>query len=465
MLLSSLPLKDIFRKLMIYGLIAGATFLLSTYLFCPFIWSKPEMLWKWLSFSSTQLTQGKAIEFWFGEITITPWYYYIVMLVVCIPPATLLAFGAWHKGLLRRLSKQPGELAIFCMFWIAVINASLGLRQIMLHYMQLAMPSLCLGAAAGLWRIKTWLNNVVPRNLGTMPGWILVCVVIIMECYACWTVKPYYMEYFNIFSGGGASITANQRFTQSTYCDAMNPLFDYLREHGKRPSTVLCKVAAWPGIFTMQKRLGPDFPLQGNQKVDPLGARYVLRIGAERDNLFYRYVPDPEIYEKKMDVLAGTLSVGDVWERRDSVALSGLIYYDDFSSPQVTHYIAGAQNMNINIFSAGRLYSLKAGEPAGVLIRIPPAFLGNAQKGRLELDVKMQHGQGRIMTGPAPEKVSQVGAYSYQSGIVKSREFDISAQTNLFVLLEWVSSYSWSGNPITFWEADCLDSLKIYRVK
>jgi len=465
MMMSAFSFREIVKVLSKYGFIAAVAFILSTYILCPFIWLRPWIILQWLNNSFGMATHAVAIEYWFGEIQMTPWYYYFVMICVCIPPLTLIAFAGWNINVIRKFSSNPVGLSIFCFFWIYVISASTGLRQNMLHYLQIAMPALSLGAAAGLWSFKLWLGRKLPRNTAVTAGWGIILLVVGMEGFACWSVRPYFMEYYNIFSGGGASVTANHRFTQTTYGDAINPLFEYLDKHGRRPSTVLCKLGPWPGIFTMQKRLGSDFPLQGQQQVDPLGAKYILRAGIERDNMFYRYDPDPEIYEKKMDVMAGTLSVGDVWERRDSLARNGLIYYDDFSSPQMSRFVTGARNINLNLFSAGRLYSLKPGEPAGIMFRIPPELLGNGKKFILELDLKMKHGDGRVMAGVTPEKLDEVGRYAYQTGTLKSREFTISSQTNLLIFLEWISSYAWKGNAAKFWEADCVDSMKVYSVK
>jgi hypothetical protein len=453
--------RDVFRILALFGVVSLGTWILSAWLFWPYMWFRPWELIRSYADPLAVAGGGGGLEFWFGTIRAVPRYYYFVVVLVCTPPLTLLAFAGWHILALRRKSPVEKPLPILLLFWVPLLVCSLTLQQMVTHYLQILMPALCLGAGAGIWCLRSWL---LARFTGSPRafGWSVVALPVLMQVYACASVSPYFFEYFNAFTGGGANVTAKRLFAQGIYGEAINPLFDYVKAKGPPGSTVLCRFGAWPGLGYLNRYLGPGFPLQGHQAIDPLGARYVLRAGSERFDMFYRYQPNPALYEKVFDVLADGGSLGDVWRRREDVAATGLLYADDFTSPQFARFAVAAQNINLNPFSDGKLYAVAAGQPAMVVQRFPASLFAGKRSVRMEIDVRMREGGIRILAGQDPRQLREVARAAGMTGTVRGTDLALTVGKDLFVALEWQTAHRWDGNPKSFWDSDWADAFRIY---
>ncbi|MFZ4696225.1 MAG: hypothetical protein ACOYMV_13980, partial [Verrucomicrobiia bacterium] len=88
------------RPLALFGAISLGTWILSAWLLWPYMWFRPWELWRWYADPMATAAAGGGIEFWFGAIRIVPRHYYFVVLLVCTPPLTLLAFVGWHVKVL-----------------------------------------------------------------------------------------------------------------------------------------------------------------------------------------------------------------------------------------------------------------------------------------------------------------------------------------------------------------------------
>jgi hypothetical protein len=521
--ISERPWGGIFRTLALFGAVSLGSWLLSAWLLWPYMWFRPWELWRWYADPVAVAGAGGGVEFWFGAIRVVPRHYYLVAILACTPPLTLLAFAGWHALALRdwlrqraplegkgidppphpillprnggegdprteiplmvepvargvSLAPRSGErgrvrgsgdsgvgqpLPILLLFWVPLLVASLTLRQGLTHYLQILMPALCLGAGAGIWRARGWLlarRESSPRAL----GWGIAALPVLLHVHACACVSPYFLDYFNAFVGGGRGVTERRLFTQGAYGEAILPLLAHVQSRAEPSATVLCRLGPWPGLGQLDRYLGPGLLLQGHQGVDPLGARYVLRAGLERSGEFYRYRPDPALYEKVFDVLADGGSLGDVWRRKDGLAAAGLVYADDFASPQFTRFAVAGQNLNLNPFSDGKLYAVRGDQPAAVLFRFPAALLAGRRSARVEVDARLRAGAIVVRAGHEPRQLAEVGRAMGEEGAVRGKEIPLAAGKDFFVALEWQSSCRWDGKPRTFWDSDWVDALRVY---
>jgi len=275
-------------------------------------------------------------------------------------------------------------------------------------------------------------------------------------------VNPFFIEYFNILSGGGRRVAEKNTFTVTTYGGAIKYLFGYLTENGKAGSTVMCQLAAWPGITKLNHYLTPNFPMQGYQAVDPLGARYILMVSAVKSDLFYRYDPDTKVYRKQHDVLAGQIPLASVWERKDNNELSGLCYYDDFSSPQFTRFAINGSNININVFSAGKLYAVRCNTPAFLVLKLPGNLFANYSTLRFEIDIQMLNGEFHLLAGETPQTSVKILKAANEKGTFVSSDYVHIPGKDVYLVLQWYSRYAWDGQKWTFWDNDMIDTLRIY---
>lgn len=452
------------------------TWIFSAWILWPYVWFRPSELFRWYADPLSVATTGGGVEYWFGLIRTLPHSYYLIVLLVCTPPITLLAFLGWHTwegwrwlGLARRAQSEPAlgrdwlmrTLPIWVMFWIPLILGSITLRQSLTHYLQILLPALCLGASGGIWLLHERIH--CKRASWRRPSRLILLVTpIFAQAYACASVSPYFFEYFNGLTGGGANVTAKRLFAQGFYGEAILPLFDHMKTHGEPGSTVACRFGPWPGLSRLDRVLGSDFFLQGHQAIDPLGARYVLRAGYERYGEFYRYLPNPLLYEKVFDVMCDGGSLGDVWRRKEGLAAAGLVYADDFATPQFLRFAVAGQNFNLNPFSDGKLYAESGDRPASVLMRFPAALFAGKRSASIEADVQMREGEFRILAGKDPQRLHEVARASNMAGCLRGNEVAVRDGRDLFVALEWQSAHRWDGKPRTFWNSDWIDALRIY---
>ncbi len=448
------------RTFVLFGLISFSAFLAAVWLFWPYMWSRPTELLRWYLDPLKTASTSTSSEFWFGRIQILPWYYYFVALAISTPPLTFLASLFWQGRSFGRALREPILLALFLLIWVPLLVVTFTYKQILAHYLQIVFPALCLTAGAMVWQIRSWITRKFPE--WKMAGWVVVILPLAMELYACASVNPYFMQYFNVFTGGGACVVKNRLFTQATYGEVIHPLFKYLHTHGKPGSTVLCRFGAWPGLGKLNRYVGPSFLLQGHRAIDPLGAYYILRIGIERDNPFYRYEPDPFFYQKVMDVMVDGGSFADVWERRRDFEAHDLLYVDDFASPQITHFIVGLTNVNLNPFSDGKIYTANPQEHSAMAIRIPAVFFKDRSKLRCEVDLQMREGWFHMLAGDDLKSLQPMGEASHFVGKVEGREFIHPTGKDLYIAFEWHSSHPWDGSSINFWNTDWIDALRIF---
>ncbi len=444
-----------------FAILSLGTFILGVFLLWPYLWFRPWEFLRWYMDPTATAGAGGTLEYWFGTIQEVPRHYYLVAFLVTTPPLTLLAFLTWQILNVRVMWKDERLLAIALPFWISMLVCSMTLRQGMSHYLQIIYAAVCLGAASMLWMACEWLGRRWKQNSRELRV-VVLGLPVLMEGVACWNVAPYFMQYFNIFVGGPRNVMEKKMFTQSTYGEAMNPLFDYLHKYGQPGSSVLCRLGPWPGLARLNQYLGPNFPLQGYQVLDPLGAKYILRTGLERDNPYYRYLPDERRYRKKMDVLVDGGSLGEVWERRPEVNTSNLLYSDDFSTPQVSLVGLLNQNTGLNIFSSGRLWSMENGRPSLIQMKFPTQLFHGRTVVWMEIDVRMKKGSLLVKVGQDPKQLQEVGRLDGQEGELRTNEIRISSGKDVWVQLEWITTSPWNGKPATFWDVDNIEALRIF---
>jgi hypothetical protein len=459
LLKKDIPWRSRLKFYSFYGVTSLGTFITTVFAFWPYLWFRPHEIVRWYADPSSTIGAPGSPEFWFGVIQPVPWHYYLVSLAISTPPIVLLAF--LYSGYLNSRSnfKRPEFIALYLLVVIPLFLMSITLRQCLAHYLQIVFPALCLLAAHVLWSLLERIQRIKPvaelKNLG-------IIFVFFLQLYACASVNPYFMEYFNIFTGGGANVEKRKLFTLTTYGEAINPLFQYVREKSVTQQSVLCRLGAWPGLGHLPRYLGPNLFLQGYQVIDPRGPTYVLRVGAERDNVFYRYEPESELYIKVMDVYAGGASLGEVWQRREIIP--GLIYVDDFSTPQFGHFVKGSENIQLNPFSNGKLFSNEYGKRSSVLMQFPSKLLQGSSSLSLLVDARMNQGKLEVSIGEDPQHLKNIIEIESEHAS-KTGSFDWKSNKDLFVQFHWISHYPWNGKPSTFWEADWIDSFRIYSKK
>ncbi len=451
---------EMIPRLISFGLLSGIVGLVIFTITWPYLWSHPiQGLLEVFGQQGSVAKAGGSMEWFFGTIRTVPIYYYVVIFVATMPLAVFLAFMA---GLYRTAKGAIGgneSLLLWLFAFAPLIAGAISFRSALNHYILICYPSTCVLAALGI----VSLSEKLARWKMSAARWRCAIggFVVASELLTVVRIHPYYIDFFSAIVGGTRSVVKNHTFNVGWYGEGIQPLFDYVNRNAPPGSTVTCRLAAWPGLADLPAYLRNDLRIQGHTAIHPLGADYVLRVGLETGSEFYRHCPDPGLYEKVMDVNAMGGSIGDVWQRRADAAAGGLLYSDDFSSPQSMGFLKGGQNANLNPFSNGKLYSIQPGQPSVILLQLPAALFQKWKTLSIDADVQMREAQFRIRGGNDPKKLRELASVAKMQGLVHGTELEITPGKDVYISLEWMTAHRWDGSPRSFWEADWVDSLQI----
>jgi hypothetical protein len=448
-----------FFRIVGFGLLAlGAGFVCFVVTY-PCAWSGPFRAFPEVFMPFARVAQsGAQPEWFFGKIRNIPVYYYPAVYVFMCPTLLLLAhFIGLAKTWIEARKAEPPIL-----LWLLVLIPVFGgfsFRASLNHYLLISFPATCVLAALGL----KACCDVLGRWKGAGITWfgILATVMIAAQAVTAIRIHPFHLEFFNALVGGTRGVAKNHTFMTGWYCEGINPLFDYVNKHAESNALVNCRLSAWPGISDLRRNLRSDLDVQGLHVAAPLGADYILRVGVETCNQFYRCNPDPERYEKVHDVLALGGSIGDVWKRRPILADSGLVYVDDFTTRQPLHFLGGILNFNFNPFSDGKFYPVASQKPGGVLFRIPSKLLAGRKTIQIQARVQAAGGMAWIQCGSSPDSRAVVARGERFTGWLDSEKVSRPGDGDLWVSLEMVTAKTWNEDPRTFWDYDWFDSLNV----
>ena len=441
------------------ALAAGFLVFIATW---PYAWSRPLLAIAEVFGSPLKTSQaGPGMEWFFGSIRSLPPYYYVAVYVFMMPVLLLLAHlvGAARTWGETRVAKAP------ILLWLSILlplsMGAVSFRASLNHYLLICFPATCVLAALGIHacaeRLSKWRGSASAWRMG-------LCVAMIgSQAVTAIRIHPYHLEFFNLLVGGTRGVARNHTFMTGWYCEGIRPLFDYVNRYASHNALISCRLGAWPGISDLKRNLRPDLGLQGYTAINPLGADYILRVGFETCGGFYRCDPDPERYEKVMDVLTMGGSIGDVWKRREDLSQGGLVYADDFLTPQIARFTVSTLNLGFNPFSDGKLYPLESNKPAGILVRIPSELLGNAAEIQVRSDLQATGGKAWIQCGTNSTNRLTVARCDSFTGRLESARFARPGKGDLWISLEMVTGKLWFGDPKTFWDYDWFDSLYVRK--
>jgi len=134
----------------------------------------------------------------------TPWYFYLLALVVKLPFLVLAAFLAGLAACLRRWRERG---AFFILFWLVfwlVPYSIVGVK--FLRYSLSLMPAVYLAAAYGAFAVHEWLgvrlHRAAPPFVRWATGAAAAILVILVSLSALISSYPYYSTYVNALGGG-----------------------------------------------------------------------------------------------------------------------------------------------------------------------------------------------------------------------------------------------------------------------
>lgn len=205
------------------------------YVCWPFIWRKPLTNLLWLVRAYTNIPRGlHAAGFYRGTSKPKP-DFYVVNLIVTSP---LYLLPLYAVGMLEVAFHSNAISSILLFSWVLIplVILSLpiteyrdGVRQIMF-----ILPALSIFAGAGLWGVVNYLSQVFPEF-----GWIAylsAIAVVGLIAFECFTIHPYYLDYYNQLVGGIKGAANN--YLVGWWGNGMGPALAYVDQHAPLNSTI-----------------------------------------------------------------------------------------------------------------------------------------------------------------------------------------------------------------------------------
>lgn len=269
------------RELCQYFLVLGAVFLLLN----PMILS-PTVLHYIFSYTGQKTVTHHGYQM-FGHIFPnsvtatpfggTPWYFYLLFLLVKVPPVLLGLFAVGVAASCRRW-RAPGPFLVlfWLVFWLVPYSVC-GVK--FLRYTLSLLPALYLGAAYGAWTLWEWLSSRMRRPASeSTRRWLAVgasAAVMVVLAGALVRTNPYFSLYVSPLAGGESR--AGYFFPHDEYYDLR--LRETIREVLTQAPPSSAVAGETPAAFRYYLRRfgrtdvrvlnlsGRQFPLRNGQKI------------------------------------------------------------------------------------------------------------------------------------------------------------------------------------------------------
>ena len=179
----------------------------------PFLWANP--------IGNLQMSLGHwtypITEYFLGVPTSPPLYYLPVYFLVTLPALLLLPLAIGVGDTVR--SRDPFKVAMLLWFIVPFSYGFSSFIQDGIRYVFIIYPAVAMLCAFGLWQAAGWLNTALHpfvKSLGsksrhvTATGlfWALTLLSIVYLLLAAASVYPYYLDYYNEFTGGAKNVQA-----------------------------------------------------------------------------------------------------------------------------------------------------------------------------------------------------------------------------------------------------------------
>ncbi|MBI2621725.1 MAG: glycosyltransferase [Candidatus Levybacteria bacterium] len=169
-------------------------------------------------------------EIFFGQLMLTPVFYYAVYFLITIPLVVLFLFLFGVKQIIK--SKNLYYWVILLWFLMPFIMSIYSWRQHGLRYIIEIYPAITLIAAIGFDTLTHNLTKKITYKL------LLFIPVVIYLFVSLWQIKPYYLDYFNEFVGGTGTVYKYNLFQTGWWGQGEREAGIYLKNIAPKGSTV-----------------------------------------------------------------------------------------------------------------------------------------------------------------------------------------------------------------------------------
>ncbi len=169
-------------------------------------------------------------EIFFGQLMLTPVFYYVVYFFISIPVIILVLFTIGFRSIFKK--KDWVYFSLLFWFLIPFIMSFYSWRQHGLRYIIEIYPAIALIAAIGF---NTFISRIT-KNEGKK--FLFFLSIIIYLLLSLMQIKPYYLDYFNELVGGTNTVYKYQFFQQGWWGQGMRDAGLYINKNAINKSKI-----------------------------------------------------------------------------------------------------------------------------------------------------------------------------------------------------------------------------------
>jgi 4-amino-4-deoxy-L-arabinose transferase and related glycosyltransferases of PMT family len=201
----------------------------------PWLWSDPVGQMR----PSLDPWASQVQEYFLGVKQVPPLFYYPIYFLVTIPALLLIPLAVGIVSAAR--SKDAFKIGILLLFIIPfAYNLSSFIRE-GIRYIIIIYPAVALLCGYGLYRI----GELVYRWKGkanvteTQVFWGLTGITGVYLLITAASVSPYYLDYYNVLSGGPQNVQEHKLFKFSWWGEGIKESMDWVNDNAKPGSTIM----------------------------------------------------------------------------------------------------------------------------------------------------------------------------------------------------------------------------------
>ncbi len=190
------------------------------------------IVWPWLwrepfgQLVTTLQHWDYPIQEWFlGHYRQPPWYYFPVTFVATTPAVLLVGFGAFFYTAWKRRSFT--NLIVLLWFLTPFLWTISVLKQDGIRYIYNMYPPLALMIAIGA---DVFIRRVSWRPFAAIGTAVYLAV-------QCWTVHPYYLDYYSELVGGTGTVYDKSLFEVGWWGEGMDKAYEFVNEEAESGAT------------------------------------------------------------------------------------------------------------------------------------------------------------------------------------------------------------------------------------
>lgn len=180
-------------------------------------------------------------EYFLGARVTPPLYYFPVYFAVTLPALLFLPLAIGTAAVIR--SRNPFKMALLLWFIVPFAYNFSSFIQDGIRYIFIIYPAVALLCAIGLVGAADWIGKLAGARFNgitaTRVFWTLTALTLIYLLITIASVYPYYLDYYNEFTGGAKNVQEHQLFEISWWGEGIKECMDWVGDTAPSDASVM----------------------------------------------------------------------------------------------------------------------------------------------------------------------------------------------------------------------------------